>query len=110
MRDLNADCGIFAGRADHDTVLCFSRFSRFSPKNSRWIAREKWHPDQQGRFDDQGYYRLSLPYSNPTELVMDIMRYGADVEVLEPVALRELVVERLEEAVAVYRGDRDRPA
>ena len=102
QRELSAGYGIFAGRAQQHAVL------RFSPKIARWVAHEQWHPDQQGAFDEQGYYRLTLPYSNPTELVMDILRYGADVEVLEPVALRELVVERLEEALAVYRRERGR--
>lgn len=38
---------------------------------------------------------------------MDLLRYGADVEVLEPVALREVVVARLEEALSVYGGGRN---
>ena len=35
---------------------------------------------------------------------MDILKYGPDVEVVEPKALRELVGERLRLAAKVYSG------
>ena len=31
---------------------------------------------------------LEVPFADPRELMMDILKYGADVEVLEPEALR----------------------
>ena len=42
-------------------------------------------------------------YQQPdVELVMDVLRYGADVEVLEPASLREQVRSALTEAAARY--------
>ena len=41
---------------------------------------------------------------NATELVMDVLRHGPEVEVLAPTELRAAVGERLRQARAVY-GD-----
>jgi predicted DNA-binding transcriptional regulator YafY len=45
-----------------------------------------------------------MPYADATELVMDILRHGPEVEVLAPPELRAAVRERLRQAGAVY-GD-----
>jgi hypothetical protein len=50
---------------------------RFSPERSRWVAQEKWHPDQQGKALDDGGFELRVPYSDEPELLMDILRHGA---------------------------------
>lgn len=92
--------GIFAGEAGEVAVL------RFLPERARWVAEEQWHPQQQSRFLDDGRYELSVPYSDPRELVMDILKYGADVEVVGPVELREGVKKLLEQAASQYqRGE-----
>lgn len=89
--------GIFAGKPRHTAVL------RFTPERARWVADETWHPKQKGKFLADGSYELHLPYGDPTELVMDIMKYGPDVEVLGPVSLRELTGQRLAAALEKYR-------
>ena len=77
--------GIFSGPAKHIAEL------RFTPEMSRWVAEEQWHPDQQGEMDTSGAWTLKVPFSDPRELIMDILRYGAEVEVLAPSSLRESV-------------------
>ena len=96
-RELESGYGIFSGAATHEAVL------RFSPETARWVSRETWHPDQQSEYDEAGYYLLRVPYSQDTELVMDILKYGAEVEVLQPRALRERVRARVDDLVALYR-------
>jgi predicted DNA-binding transcriptional regulator YafY len=66
------------------------------------VADERWHPKQQGQFLTDGRYELQIPFRDPTELVMDVLRYGPDVEVVAPESLRNLVVERLKKALAQY--------
>ncbi len=88
--------GIFAGKADKVARL------RFSPHAAKWVADEHWHPDQAGIVLKSGQYELTLPYNNPTELIMDILKYGKDVEVLEPAELRCEIISRLEETLANY--------
>jgi predicted DNA-binding transcriptional regulator YafY len=89
--------GIFAGAPRHLAVL------RFDARRARWVAKERWHRDQEGRFLDDGSYELRVPYSNALELTMDVLKYGPDVEVLEPAELREAVAERLNAASRIYR-------
>jgi predicted DNA-binding transcriptional regulator YafY len=93
---LGAGYGIFSGRKVQWAKL------RFSPERSRWVKSEKWHPRQRGKMLADGRYVLELPYSDPRELVMDILRYGADAEVLAPAALREQVVSRFRAALTLY--------
>lgn len=88
--------GIFAGPANDIAVL------RFDPAPARWVSEERWHPEQQGQWLPDGRYELRFPYANPTELVMDILRYGPEVEVMAPPALRERVKERLAAALRRY--------
>jgi predicted DNA-binding transcriptional regulator YafY len=93
--------GIFSGRDTQWARL------RFSPVRARWVAAEQWHPAQRSRFEPDGAYLLELPYSDDRELVMDILKFGPEVEVLEPPALRERVRKLLAEALRRYgRGAR----
>lgn len=73
-----------------------------TPQQARWAAAEEWHPAQRGRSEPDGSYVLEVPYSDPRELVMDILRYGPDVEVLSPPELREQVRVRAGETVGRY--------
>lgn len=93
--------GIFAGRADKVAVL------RFSATRARWVADERWHPNQTGQFLTDGRYELRVPYRDPRELVMDILRHGAEAEVVAPDPLRLLVAEQLRTALEQY-GPQDR--
>jgi predicted DNA-binding transcriptional regulator YafY len=88
--------GIFSGKADQVAVL------RFSPQRSRWIAKERWHPEQEMTVAPDGAVTLRLPYHAPQELVMDILRHGDQVEVLAPPALRDEVARALKAAAARY--------
>lgn len=88
--------GIFGGRANKIAVLIFSA------ERARWVADEKWHPEQRGQFLVDGRYELRIPYRDPRELLMDVLRHGAEVEVLEPQALRKALIERLRAALQRY--------
>ena len=88
--------GIFAGRADKTAVL------RFSAERARWVADERWHPRQVGQFLTDGRYELRIPYRDSRELVMDILRHGAEIEVVGPASLRDEVARRLGLAVRQY--------
>jgi len=93
---LAAGYGIFAGGELETAVL------RFEPRRARWVSREQWHPRQEGGFELDGAWILRIPYSDPRELVMDILKYGSDVEVLAPASLREAVRQEVAAAVRKY--------
>ena len=88
--------GIFSGPAKHTAEI------RFSAEAARWAAEEQWHPEQQTAFQSDGTLRLKLPFGSSRELVMDILRYGADAEVIEPDFLRERVGEEISRMRRVY--------
>ena len=95
-RELSSGYGIFSGAQTNWALL------RFSPHRARWVSHEQWHPRQQAEFDEDGYFLLRLPYSQEPELVMDILKFGGDVEVLEPEALRIRVVQEIDRMRAIY--------
>lgn len=90
--------GIFSGRARHIATLIFSA------EAARWVADEHWHSRQEGRFLADGRYELKVPYSNPRELLMDVLRYGPNVQISEPVSLRESAKMSLQLALAGYES------
>lgn len=101
--DMDAGYGIYAGGRRR-----WARLS-FTPRAAQWASREEWHPEQSGRWQADGRYELRLPYVDEMELVMDILRQGEEVRVLEPVELVEAVKRRLASAIAQYaEGGRDR--
>ena len=67
------------------------------------MARQTWHGKQRGTGEDDGSYVLALPYADDRELVGDILRFGSDVEVLAPPALRDRVAAELTKAAQRYR-------
>jgi predicted DNA-binding transcriptional regulator YafY len=91
-----ASFGIFAGAPKQEAVLLFSR------ESARWVAEERWHPDQQSRWLVDGSFELRLPYADQRELVMEILRYGPEVRVISPPELQQMVRERLRQALGQY--------
>jgi proteasome accessory factor C len=88
--------GIFGGKADKLAIL------RFTREGARWVADEKWHPQQEGEWLPDGRYELRIPYREARELVMDVVRQGRHVEVVAPEELRAQVSEELKSAAAQY--------
>ena len=88
--------GIFSGQPTAVATL------QFSPHITRWVAAETWHPQQQDERHEDGSLSRSFPYHRAEELLMDILRYGPDVEVLEPPSLRDAVADRLRAALSHY--------
>ena len=93
---LEGGYGIFSG-----TSITWAKL-RFTPRRTRWVASEQWHPQQKGSYDQAGYYILEIPYSDDRELMMDILKYGADVEVISPDSLRERVRAEIQSMAVCY--------
>jgi predicted DNA-binding transcriptional regulator YafY len=95
---LGSGYGIFGGRKVQWATL------KFTPEAARWVSAQTWHPKQRSRVEKDGSYVLELPYAEDRELVMEILKYGADVEVIQPALLRHRVAEALAAAVERYRS------
>lgn len=94
--ELGPGYGIFTGQDVQHARL------RFTPERARWVAQEQWHPKQKGTFEKDGSYVLELPYADDRELMMDILRYGSDVQVLGPAPLRKSIQTEAAKLAAIY--------
>lgn len=90
--------GIFSGKANAMAELLFDRGA------SVWASAEQWHPEQKLSTQKDGTLKLHVPYDEqqPIELVREILRYGAGVEVISPLSLRAEVSETLQRAAKRY--------
>jgi predicted DNA-binding transcriptional regulator YafY len=102
-----------AGELDQHLASSYGIFSgppkawatiRFSPHAARWVADEHWHSQQQGSWLSDGRFELKVPYSNSRELLMDVLKYGPDAEIIAPVSLREEMKILLQLALGAYQG------
>ena len=93
---LASSYGIFSGAPKGTATIVFSA------KAARWVADEHWHSKQEGRFLADGRFELKVPYSNAKELLMDVLRYGADAQITEPAALRAQARTMLQLALSAY--------
>lgn len=89
--------GIFQNRESFPVVL------RFSPVRSRWIRGQVWHRDQKTEEIPNGALKLTIPVSHEAEILMEILRHGSQVEVLEPKWLRIKVKKEIKKMTKKYR-------
>ncbi len=99
--DLNAllasSYGIFSGAPKAWATI------RFSAHAARWVADEHWHSQQKGEWLADGRYELKVPYAKSRELLMDVLKYGPDAEIVAPLPLREEMKNLLQLALGDYR-------
>ncbi len=74
----------------------------FNTEAAQWVANEEWHAQQKSRWLPDGRYELQVPYSDATELTMDILRHGDSVTVMADKALVASINARLTKALALY--------
>ena len=96
--ELDGGYGIFAGRRTQWATLVFSG------PTVQWVSQEEWHPQQKTRHLADGRFEMRLPYTNETELVMDLLRHAGHVAVQSPPALAEAVEHRLKAGLTVQRA------
>lgn len=95
-QSMQSSYGIFSGAVKAWATL------RFNSQRARWVSRENWHNGQRSFTDKDGFYVLEIPYADERELIGDILRFGPDVEVLEPADLRKRVKRALHAAAGLY--------
>lgn len=98
---LDQGYGIFAGGSPRTAELIFSA------ETAAWVSREEWHPAQQSAWLPDGRWQLTLPYVDPTELLMDLLRHAGQVDVVSPTELRAAFSTRLRSAVTALDEGQD---
>ena len=58
-----------------------------------------WHEAQSEVIQKDGSLEITVPASHKQEIMMEILKHGSHVEVLEPEWLREKVVKEMRDAV-----------
>ena len=95
---LGGGYGIYRGKDLQWATLVFNRDA------AKWVRSEVWNEKQKVRELDGGRYELRVPYSDPAELELEILRHGENVEVIEPAKLRARIAKRLSTAAKLYGG------
>jgi predicted DNA-binding transcriptional regulator YafY len=88
--------GIFQSKENFDVKL------RFTPQRSLLVKNEMWHEKQTVCVDDHGSLYMTVPTSHEAEIMMEILKHGSQVEVLEPEWLRNKVVKEIKESLKNY--------
>ncbi|NOT13286.1 MAG: WYL domain-containing protein [Methylococcaceae bacterium] len=94
--------GIFSGEPEHVAILNFSSI------RARWVADEQWHPKQKSQWLEDGRFQLQIPFKHDQELLMDILKYGADVEVVAPASLVAAIKSKVWKMMELYGCSEDR--
>jgi predicted DNA-binding transcriptional regulator YafY len=66
------------------------------------VQQEIWHPEQKSHRLSDGRYELVIPYADERELIGDILRFGAEVQVIGPARLREQVKAEIDRMAQLY--------
>ncbi len=76
---------------------------RFSPAASPWLAEQIWHPAQKMHYNGDNALCLTFPVADFREIKREILKHGADVEVVTPEELRREVQEEIKKMSRLYQ-------
>lgn len=76
---------------------------RFNPFRAAWIREQIWHPQQAITELPDGSLDMAFPVYKFHEVKMKILQFGGDVEVLEPLELREEIRKEIEKMGGIYQ-------
>jgi predicted DNA-binding transcriptional regulator YafY len=88
--------GIFSGKP-----MAIAKI-RLTGLAARYAKREIWHPEQVLTDNKDGSVEIDLPYSKPHELLREILSWGNEAEILEPVSLREEINGKIRKMSHIY--------
>ena len=80
--------GIFKGKARFTAIISLTG------RAAEIVREQHWHPDQQIEQTETGIL-LHLPVADDRELIMKVLQFGDEAEVIAPAPLREKIKERI---------------
>ncbi len=75
---------------------------KFSPQLARIIREPVWHPSQVLEPQDDGSLIMKLRVANTVDLYRLVLRWGDQVEVLEPKELRQALDQTARDMLNIY--------
>ncbi|MCU0286573.1 MAG: WYL domain-containing protein [Acidobacteria bacterium] len=94
--DLAESYGIFFEGTQKKVVL------KFNDRVADYVREQVWFPFQAIEEDSSGGLMLTFYVTDYREIVREVLSFGADVEVLEPAPLREIIKRNIQELSAIY--------
>jgi proteasome accessory factor B len=95
---LASSWGIMSGEEVSEVIL------RFTDAAKPFVVERQWHPSQQLQDTPEGGCLFQVQVSEPLEMQPWIRSWGAQVEVIAPVWLRERIANELQQAAEQYRA------
>lgn len=77
---------------------------RFAAQAGRWVAEERWHPDQQSDWQADGSLIFSLVVGITPAFARWVLYYGPEAEVLRPAWLAQEVRRQAIAVARIYEG------
>ncbi len=94
---LQASFGIFKGPATSKVSI------RFTGTAAEIVRHQIWH-HQQKIEEEKNSIRLTLPIADDRELIMKVLQFGAEAEILRPKKLRRRLAEEIEKMAKNYKS------
>jgi len=93
---INKNFGLMSGGESIEVCL------KFAPKVSPWVSEQIWFSGQEVSFNEDGSVCLKFPVADFREVRREILKYGASVEVLSPLELREEIKQEIARMSKAY--------
>jgi len=93
---LKESFGIFKGPASFRATL------RLTGTAAEIVRHQHWHPQQQIQEEDNTIL-LTLPVADDRELIMKVLQFGSQAEVLSPKRLRKKLKKEIKGMIRLYR-------
>ena len=77
---------------------------RFTPYQAQWIKEHRWHSSQEIEEQKDGSVILKMRVGALDAVMHWVLRYGREVEVLEPLELRKMIKEELKMTKRFYKN------
>lgn len=94
--DMDKAYGIFFEGPREKVVLKFSEYA------ADYVREQVWFPSQTIEETPDGGLLLTFHVTDYREIVREVLSFGADVEVLEPGSLKEMIREHIQKLSRVY--------
>ena len=93
---INKNFGLMIGQESVEICL------RFTPEVADWVSEQVWYSGQQIYPNEDGSICLKFPVADFREIRREILKYGADLEVLSPLELRAEIEKEILRMSKVY--------
>jgi len=89
--------GVMTGKKSVEVNL------KFAPEVSDWISEQIWFSGQEVRQNEDGSISLQFPVADLREILKEVLKHGASVEVVSPRELREGIRDEIQRMARLYR-------